>query len=59
MSMSKYQKAFLIWLGLMVPLVIGLTIIGITCESCLMPCGANIQPGEVVVCVPGRADYIP
>jgi hypothetical protein len=34
--MSKYQKAFLIWLGVMVPLVIGLTIIGMTCESCII-----------------------
>jgi hypothetical protein len=30
----KYRKALLIWLGVMVPLVIGLTIIGTYCESC-------------------------
>jgi len=34
--MSKYRKAFLIWLGIMVPLVIALTIIGMTCESCII-----------------------
>jgi len=27
-SMSKYRKAFLVWLGIMVPLVTTLTIIG-------------------------------
>ena len=35
-SMSKYRKAFLIWLGVMVPLVIGLTMIGTYCESCII-----------------------
>ena len=34
--MSKYRKAFLIWLGVMVPLVIGLTMIGTYCESCII-----------------------
>jgi hypothetical protein len=34
--MSRYRKAFLIWLGVMVPLVIALTVIGTYCESCII-----------------------
>jgi uncharacterized membrane protein YhaH (DUF805 family) len=34
--MSIYRKAFWIWLGVMVPLVAILTIIGLTCESCII-----------------------
>jgi len=48
--MSIYRKAFLIWLAIMVPLVIGLTIIGTYCDSCVMPCGRDVGPGEAVTC---------
>jgi hypothetical protein len=58
MSMSKYRKAFLIWLGVMVPIVIGLIIIGMNCESCVDQCGANVRPGEVVVSTPEKLRWL-
>ena len=35
--MTWNRKEFLIWLAIMVPLVIGLTVIGLACESCVIP----------------------
>jgi hypothetical protein len=35
--MPKFRKAFLVWLAIMVPLVIGLTVIGLTCQDCQLP----------------------
>jgi hypothetical protein len=33
-QMSPSRKAFLIWLAIMILLVIALTIVGLTCETC-------------------------
>jgi hypothetical protein len=33
--MSIYRKAFLIWLGVIVPTVMFLTIVGLTCDNCI------------------------
>src|SRR5258708_22606151 len=40
-QMSKYRKSFLIWLAVMVPLVIGLTVVGMNCESCIIQEGST------------------
>jgi hypothetical protein len=35
--MPKFRNAFLIWLAIMVPLIIALTVIGYTCQDCQLP----------------------
>jgi hypothetical protein len=35
--MTRNEKAFLTWLAFMIPLVIGLTVIGLTCQDCQLP----------------------
>jgi hypothetical protein len=53
-QMSMYRKAFLIWLGIMVPTVVALYWIGMTCEGCIIQDDARSknEVGDSLVILP-------